>query len=73
MVTPTAPADLLTEREKARLLAQLFVTPAQAARLLSISRSSIYRMIRNEDIPVKRYRGGARIPVGWIREQAGIP
>lgn len=51
----------------------LLLTPASAAELLSISRSSAYEMIASGELPSIKLRGRTRIPrtdlERWIDEQ----
>lgn len=64
--------NTLSQRDVARLLGQLYVSPTEAARLLRIGRTTLYRMIGTGDIPVQYFRNRPRIPVAWIKERAGI-
>jgi len=63
---------MLTKHDSSLLMGQLFVSYAEAAQLLRISRSTLYRMRKAGEVPVQYYRERARIPVWWIKEQAGI-
>lgn len=48
----------------------LFVTPHEAAQMLSISRSKVYVLLRSGKIPYRRIGSAIRIPVGWLEQMA---
>lgn len=45
-------------------------TPAEAARFLKLSRSMIFRLIAQQEIPTRRYGRAVRIPWNWLRNQS---
>jgi excisionase family DNA binding protein len=48
----------------------LFVRPSEAARLLSISRSKIYELVRRGEIPSRRFGESIRIPLDVLEQMA---
>lgn len=52
----------------------LLVSPSDAARLVSLSRSNIYKLIKTGVLPVVRIGGVTRVPVeqlrAWIAREA---
>lgn len=51
-------------------LEPLFVKPADAARLLQISRAKTYQLISQGAIPSRRIGGSIRVPLAALREMA---
>lgn len=47
---------------------RIAVKPSEAARLLDISRPTLYRWMAREDFPVCRIGGCVRIPVADLRD-----
>ena len=47
--------DDVRERERLALLDKNFLTIADAARLLQMSRNTLYKIIKENDIPLKRF------------------
>ena len=56
---------------------RLFATPVEVAEVLRADPRTIRRSLENGDIPGTRTGSGRnshwRIPVAWLREQAGLP
>jgi excisionase family DNA binding protein len=48
----------------------LFITPAEAARRLSISRSKAYELVRSGELPARRIGASVRIPVEALERLA---
>lgn len=48
----------------------LFITPAEAGRRLSISRSKAYELIRRGELPARKFGASIRIPAEAIEEMA---
>ena len=48
----------------------LFVRPSEAARMLSISRSKIYELLRIGEIPSRKFGASLRIPVAALEQMA---
>lgn len=44
---------------------------SQAARLLNVSKDTIYRMVRADEIPHRMVHGMIRIPVAAVRRELG--
>lgn len=49
-------------------LEPLAVRPSEAARLVDVSRTTLYRWMHRADFPVIRLGGCTRIPVDGLRE-----
>jgi excisionase family DNA binding protein len=45
----------------------LFVRPAEAAKLLSMSRSKVYQLIQRGELPSRRFGASLRIPFPALR------
>lgn len=48
----------------------LFVRPVEAARMLRLSRSKIYELIRSGEIPSRKFGTSIRVPVAAIEAMA---
>jgi excisionase family DNA binding protein len=48
----------------------LFMTPAEAAKALSVSRSKLYVMLRAGEIPYRKIGAAIRIPVMYLEQMA---
>ena len=48
----------------------LFVKPAEAARLIGCSRTSIYELIQSGEVPAVRFGGMLRIPLVALTKRA---
>lgn len=48
----------------------LFVTPAEAAKMLSVSRSKLYVLLRAGEIPHRKIGSAIRIPVAFLEQMA---
>ena len=55
------------------LAGQLFATVPEAAAILRYDVRTVRRGIASGDIPAVRVGATNRIPVSWLREQAGMP
>lgn len=63
---------LVTSTERDELLSRLFLSPADAARLLGVDARTVRRAVGNGDIPATRIGTKILVRASWIREQAGI-
>jgi excisionase family DNA binding protein len=50
-----------------------FIKPSEAAEVLSISRKTILRLIKDRQLPALRVRGQYRIPLGPFEAMISMP
>ena len=49
---------------------QAYVSPSQAAKILSLHKNTVHRLTKNGTIPSVRMGRAVRIPLSWIYAQA---
>ena len=65
--------DEVRERERLALLDKNFLTIADAARLLQMSRNTLYKIIKENDIPLKRFSlRTVRIPMEQLKADSHL-
>jgi excisionase family DNA binding protein len=66
----STPTSTTVQPEARQDPTRLLVRPSEAAVVLSISRSAVYRLLREGAIRHRRVGGSIRIPVSALREYA---
>jgi hypothetical protein len=56
----------------AAIFAHQFCSPTEARHVLRIGRNAVYNAIRNGEVPHILIGGVIKVPVSWLKTQAGI-